>query len=98
MGLFSTTKGIVNHWNCHGTRRNPAWATPSDGEKHMDLVSLNLLQDRKEVFPGFPHWKAPEHSPGSTKAAVGASVQEHPQPSPALWIQTWPKEPTAKLS
>lgn len=83
MGLFFRTKGTVNHRNCRGTRRNPAGATPSDGEEHMGLVSLKLLQDRQEAFPGFPHWKAPEHSPGSTKAAVGASVQEHPQPSPA---------------
>lgn len=33
-GFSITTKGTVtvNHWNCHWTRRNPAWDTPSDGE------------------------------------------------------------------
>lgn len=47
MFFFSTTKGtvIVNHWNCRGTRRNPAWDTPLGGEKCVGLVSLKLLQE-----------------------------------------------------
>lgn len=93
MGLFFTTKGTVtvNHRNRCGTRINPAWDPSSDAEKCIDLFSLNLLQERQEgstAFPGFSRWKALEHSPGSTKAAVGASVQEHPQPIPSLWIQS----------
>lgn len=44
MGLFSQPRALsppdsVNHQNRRGTWRNPAWDTPSDGEKCGDLVS-----------------------------------------------------------
>lgn len=86
MGLFFPTKGTVtvNHWNCRGTRTNPAWDSPSDGEKWMDLVSLNLLQERQEgptALPGCSRWKALEHWAGSTKAAVGASCRSIHSPA-----------------